>query len=143
WGVCARSCADWRSKMLKNHQLCADDETLKQLLLGLLPRDETDRLEAHVLACPICGDRLTSIEAQDTLIEAAHSLVTISGEQDQDGEVQRLIEKLCRIPMPTLGFQTSEASDSGLLDELQGYLGPPREPDELGQIGSYRVLRIL
>ncbi len=47
-------------------------------------------------------------------------------------------------PLPsTTGFGHSQPADEGKDRDLYDFLAPPQEPDELGRLGHYRVLKVL
>jgi len=128
--------------MAEHQDLCANDELLRQLLLGKLAREQRTCLEDHVLGCHHCGERLAGISAEDTLVEAVRAQATLPDWRD-DAEAQGLIDRLCRLPVPTMGFASGQAPADEELNELQRFLAPAQSSGELGRIGKYRVLKIL
>ncbi len=128
--------------MEEKQDLCANDAMLQQLLLGMVAREQATRLEVHVLGCRRCGERLAGIQAEDTLVEAAHARPTGPG-RDDDEPLQRLVDRLCRLPMPAMGSAAGPPPVAEALDELRRFLAPAELPDELGRIAGYRVLKVL
>jgi WD40 repeat protein/serine/threonine protein kinase len=112
---------------------CPDVPVLEQFLLGQVPPDEAQWLARHVEECGRCVETLHNLQANDTLIEsmrAAAAAATPPGGVWVD-RVMAHARDLTGAPTPA-GF--GEACD---------FLAPPQGPDELGRLGSYRVLRVL
>ena len=128
--------------MAENQGPCATDEVLQQLLLGLLPRPQAACLEMHVLDCRRCGQRLAATQAEDALVEAARGQATLPHEPD-DADVQRLVNYLCELTLPTMGLVSGHQVAAEEPEALRRFLAPATSADELGRIGAYRVLEVL
>jgi len=90
-------------------------EQLNAFVLGHLGDDDSTQIEHHLSTCPVCST-LTETAPDDalvTLFRQAHSLAAAG-----------------RFAVPAS-------------TEKYEFLAPAQRPDELGRLGSYRVLRVL
>lgn len=133
---------------------CPDDARLQQLLLGLLPADEAAPLEEHLDACPHCAARAESTSGADELIGAMRAGAG-AAKSDERARVVQLAERLVRFreevraaEVSTLASKAASAHSASaqtldLPPEIAAVLEPPQSADELGRLGSYRILDIL
>jgi hypothetical protein len=95
-------------------------------------------------ACPRCGHR--AIDSSATVITrngdvaATQASVFKEAEKDTDANAAAILR--------TVAFGESTAKVTGGADshdgrELYDFLTPPQQPDEIGRLGTYRVLRVL
>jgi WD40 repeat protein len=139
---------------------CPDPRSYQRLASGLLSDADKEALLAHLEDCAFCARRLSQLPESDTLAELLRQAETVTGAAGQE-TVARLVERLSRLrpsaavppaaarsPTPTNGpgalAETVDLSPSA--DDSQRYrefLSPPQAPDELGRLGSYRVLKVL
>src|SRR5262245_22370042 len=96
-------------------QACPDADRLEQLRRGVLSEAEVEPLRQHLRICPGCARRLEGLPDQE---RTPPSLVVTA------------------VPAP--GDEASTASERGF-----GFLAPPRDAEELGRLGKYRILKAL
>jgi tetratricopeptide (TPR) repeat protein len=114
-----------------------------------MPALEMNVLQGHVAQCPLCLEVMRSVTRDDLLVETLRA-------GDKVGAIPReeideaLVARLCRLhrgPGLTIASSrgTPSASGQGMPkeEELAGLMAPPGEPDELGRIGPYGILRVL
>ena len=133
---------------------CPSPEELRRLLLGQIPDPEGETLAQHLEGCDECSARVDSIEADDTLIEAARAgAVTLSSqiELEVGNELHAPSSEMWRLNTPASAartgvFDSSSASPNGSVEvkvEDYAFLAPAQEPDELGRLAHYRILKLL
>ena len=127
---------------------CCDLRILERLLLGQIPAADAAPLEQHVSDCSRCADALRQIRAEDALVQALRHTPEPDG-LEQTEFVQALIPCLKRLrptdPERTVASEPQagaecEAAESA---EVFPFLAPAQAADELGRLGSYRVLKLL
>jgi serine/threonine protein kinase len=124
-----------------------DGDTLERYLLGRLDDAEHDRVERHLLHSDQCLAQLQDLNAQDALMAGLRGL-DIAALPAETPVVQDLVRRLEQLrpegePATTdtpcsLASEPSGATPAGGL-----ILAAPQQPDELGRLGGYRVLRLL
>jgi tRNA A-37 threonylcarbamoyl transferase component Bud32 len=135
---------------------CPDAAALRRYLLGQTPLPEADAVEQHLAACPRCLQSLEGLRADDSL---TLNLRAGAREQPDSPEVAELIQRLSRLgELPS--EQATQALDGSTPSEEPtasrpaggvtehttkgfGFLGPAQQPDEMGRLGGYRILRVL
>src|SRR5262249_13161201 len=105
----------------KSDLKCPESPQLQALLSGRLSGPDAERLEAHLQSCPSCQRDYQSLRQQSETRSAS--------------------------PPPGFGWRESPASqkngtDAGAAGKYS-FLLSPVEPDEIGRLGNYRVLRLL
>src|SRR5271166_1745241 len=142
---------------------CPDRTVLQRLLLGQLSFPDSQRLAGHLHECTSCTSVVQTLTAVDTLVEAARSRTLTADAPDREA-VRHLVEWLRRLePVgddnPTLARDETPSGVSlpvvlanpeggyrvTARKQADGYdfLEAPREPGELGRLGSYRILKLL
>jgi WD40 repeat protein/serine/threonine protein kinase len=129
---------------------CPDVLVLEQLALGRMPPAEVERLAQHCETCSRCIQRLQAMKTDDTLAQVMASQGTAS-ERPREPAVDALIERLKRTPPPapesdqTAAFESLAAPPASPEGTQAGdiSLAPAQAPDEIGRLGSYRVLKVL
>lgn len=128
---------------------CPNREILAHFGVGQLPPADIERLAAHVENCPHCVAHMYTLIDTDPLLYALRQPPI---EQPEPASV--LLERLCELRPPSLATTSITAPVGGLLaqltllapestQELVDFLAPPQNADELGWLGTYRVLRLL
>jgi hypothetical protein len=141
-------------------------DELKQFRLGRLSEESGRQLGQHFSQCPACLENLSRVPPEDALIEGlrgqrnrprlnnpllagvrqdvlsrpfrppAHDQATpvgiagsatLAGEESQTSEVT--------VAAPSWAFEA--------IKDTHAFLSPPRGPEELGWVDSYRILRVL
>lgn len=128
-----------------NPDLCPSREILAQLGVGQLAPAELERWAGHVETCEACQVTLNELAVADTLSDAMRR----SGPTDGTGDpaIDALIDRLQELGA-TIGRSAFDASKTSAVpdapeeDDLS-FLAPPQGADELGRLGSYRVLEII
>jgi tetratricopeptide (TPR) repeat protein len=133
---------------------CPGRDALKRLLLGDMPDEQAEALEAHVGGCPRCLEAVRALRAEDALVEA----VRAGGKAEDLSPVEvddRLIARLYGLPRrttPTISLSQdtpdtppppTSLAPADRAEDLLGLLAPPGEPDEVGRLGPYGILRVL
>src|SRR5207244_2157893 len=130
---------------------------------------EGDQLAQHLEQCDRCAATVRTLRAEDTLVEAARTRVT-AGDGPEADMIRGLVERLRRSSPPAASSNESEVTVSEARTrvmarapstrippeapstrapaeagrrEIHAFLEPPQGPDELGRLGTYRLLKIL
>jgi tRNA A-37 threonylcarbamoyl transferase component Bud32 len=125
---------------------CPRAEILERLLLGQITQEETDSLEAHILACTHCARTLQALNPVDTLVEAMREVRTQPQTRSSEAAAA-LIPWLKRLrpkdATQTMAFSEATAGTLPMASVLPTYyfLAAAAEPDELGRLAHYRVLQ--
>jgi hypothetical protein len=124
---------------------CPSAEAVRQFLLGQTQDPAADELARHFAGCPSCAQSLEGLKADDTLLDALRSADTLG-----DGvspEVEQFIERFRRLPELDAGSKAGGGEGTAPPEpkaaELAAFLAPALAADEIGRLGSYRVLRLL
>ncbi len=134
--------------------VCPKVSELERLAVGQFPPSELEALVHHLEECPSCFDRMKTLSDSDTVVDVLGKIKTLAQEPEEEA-VARIIELVTRTPavprqaeaskVDTLADQLfgdgTDATDNG--SETWGFLAPPQQPDEIGRLGSYRVLKVL
>lgn len=133
--------------------ICPSEETLRQASLGLLPAEASLPVERHLLECPACVASFESLEVEDVLLECIRKQTAVLDQwaqesDDLDGLVAHVRVCVGRALEPTLSKAspadvTPAPPDHGDHASSYAFLRPPQSADELGRLGSYRVLGVL
>ncbi len=134
---------------------CPKPEEMRRLLCSHVEPWEVECLTGHLEECPRCGEVLDRLLAGDGLV-AALSVASISPAGETEGEaICRLMARLrglrpgepARVPGAETPPHRARGSTTGFdppaTAEARDFLAPPQEPDEIGRLGSYGVLRVL
>lgn len=122
---------------------CLPPEKLAPLLAGLLPIEgaEVRQLEEHLTTCPRCG-RLAD-KAKDENDPLLAALARKARPDPEPEAVTRLVSRLksyfAPVPRPPADRHVNGEGES----ETLNFLAPPQGADEIGRLGSYRVLEVL
>lgn len=106
---------------------------------GQLPEERIPFLTQHLDSCAACLEALESLVAVDPVNRSLRrQLPTFSAEEMASVEscVQWMAGQAAT-PLPV------EATQEIPRNECYDFLGPPKAADELGRLGSYRILRLL
>ncbi len=146
---------------------CPDDQSLRQLLHGPISDTAASLLEEHLLECDSCVERTKALEANGDLIRIVQSASSLEQPGGADLANEQLVRKLhgLRTSGSVAASQSTvdgaEAGPNGRMkadtpshergvrdpdSDLEGdgdCLAPPEQPDEIGRLGSYRVLGVL
>jgi serine/threonine protein kinase len=136
---------------------CPDAASLRRYLLGDTPPPDAEAVEQHLATCPQCMQRLEGMRADDSL---TLDLRAVAVEQKSDSpEVLQLIQRLSRLgalpseqatlaidgstpsEVPTAAGQVLDSRDQ--TQEGFNFLKPAQQPDEMGRMDGYRILRVL
>jgi serine/threonine-protein kinase len=134
---------------------CPQLTELEEFLLGRLADTRSDEVEAHLAGCARCLQTVNNLEAEDLLVEAMRRAP--GAQLSADSEIDGLLAQLSDLdtgPLPsgsaTGGFSGRDGAQSSAdgaaihpQEDAAGLLDPAEAADELGRLGSYRVLRLL
>src|SRR5262249_26830324 len=127
---------------------CPDLRVLERLVLGQIPGIEAEQLEQHVSGCRQCGEALKQVRGDDVLVSALRNTPPVDPSATE--LVESLIPCLKRLRVPDANRTLPDASSakeptgfSSDVTETFDFLAPAQAPDEIGRLGSYRVLKVL
>jgi serine/threonine protein kinase/formylglycine-generating enzyme required for sulfatase activity len=115
---------------------CPDSEFFQKLISGHILPDQIDELAQHLERCTACTQRVAKLAAGKAESPALAQLVI---------KCEALSEILNTRVRPGEADTASggAAPANAVADNLLAFLSPPQGPNELGWLGSYRVLRLL
>jgi serine/threonine protein kinase len=116
---------------------CLDAAILENYARGALPEAASEEAERHLLQCETCYVKVRRLNPSDVLMDTLRRSRTSSlmTNETHAALVHRVIIDVCRLkPAPAAG------SDD---EPLLAFLAPAQQPDELGRLGVYRILRQL
>src|SRR5487761_1078942 len=120
--------------------VCPHVEQLERMLLGLVSDDEFAELEQHVTHCAKCMAALAGAAAGDSLVRAVHDHTRrLSSLRARRASIEAVVERAKRI-VGEVGPSTSHLAASAA--DI-AFLSPAEQPDEVGRLGDYRILRVL
>jgi WD40 repeat protein/tRNA A-37 threonylcarbamoyl transferase component Bud32 len=136
---------------------CPDPQQLQRLAEGRLPALDAAALEQHVQGCRACAALVAAQQEGTTLTRVVPGS---AGAHPDEGTQVLASQPLGAQPAPTAVLPPAEPVPStldrtagpssapgegrgGSLEEVTSCLAPPQAPDEIGRLGSYRVLRVL
>jgi len=117
---------------------------LKQYLLGQTPAESVDDLEEHLLSCTagvevLCGQQDTN--------DFGRSRRQVAGSRDipQGAEVEALVDRMRELAHRLARDQSTllPSDQQARVEDTALGMAPPRQADEIGRLGAYRLLRIL
>jgi serine/threonine protein kinase/WD40 repeat protein len=127
--------------------VCPERQEYLQMLQGKLPRAEVERLAVHLEGCPRCADIIGSLQADDTMVEAARRAEPVAFAEEEGKVTRSLMDRLRNLRHEAETTHGNNPADAGVpqpvAPEAYDFLAPPQAPDELGRLGGYRVLRVL
>ena len=133
---------------------CSDAQVLRQFLLGQATEPSAEQIEQHLEQCDRCVETLRGLHSEDTLVAALRQGQSEQAVNPVDEQVEKLIERICTLrpaaaalaEAATVGGAPNAPapeSDTDGGEELYDFLAPPQGPDEIGRLGSYRILKVL
>jgi serine/threonine protein kinase len=124
-----------------------DRDQLRRFLLGQLDDTQHERVERWLHQTPESLAPEQDLECSDVLVERLRNLDEKA--EPPSSQVVGLIDRFSKLRP---GEVTSETPGRGLADTTgpapprpssTSFLAPPQRPDEIGRLGSFRVLRVL
>jgi tetratricopeptide (TPR) repeat protein/tRNA A-37 threonylcarbamoyl transferase component Bud32 len=134
---------------------CPQPEELRRLLCSEVEPWEVERLIGHLEECIPCSEVLDRLLEGDGLVAATAAPPTVPAGESEGETVRRLMARLRRLPQegpahvsgaetpPRRALDSTTGFDAPQAAEARDFLAPPQEPDEIGRLGSYGVLRVL
>lgn len=134
---------------------CPSRELLQQLLLGEVSDSAAEQLEQHLEGCERCGRLLPTLEKDDALVVAMRAQATVSLKRSEMDTLTHLLPRLLELPAlvrSTGAAKQEEGSDNRprsragagtSVANVTELFGPPEQPDEIGRLHPYRVLKLL
>jgi serine/threonine protein kinase len=107
---------------------CPEVGVLEQFLLGQIPEADAGSLAEHLTHCENCMHSAISLSSADAVASAIQSW---SGSSRRSS------------PAGTTPEESSSSSRPRITLDDDNFLLPPQEPDELGRLGPYRILKVL
>jgi hypothetical protein len=129
---------------------CPGVQELDQYVLGQVPESRAESVARHLQKCPRCLQLVQQARPGDALVDAMRA--GAEGDTGPEGAVvHELIAQLKGMRPRGEGQSTTSDSDapseegeaSASAAGSYAFLAPPQEPDEIGRLGPYRVLRLL
>jgi tRNA A-37 threonylcarbamoyl transferase component Bud32 len=129
---------------------CPAAPELEKLVLGTLSHEQVLPLEDHVADCSRCLGTLQTLNLSDTLVELLSqgqaALKRLPGPEKVSGLIAYALALKGHNGERANAESEAQKSDKippePTVDPCE-FLAPPSEPDELGRLGPYRVLRVL
>jgi tRNA A-37 threonylcarbamoyl transferase component Bud32 len=141
-------------RVMKSISACPGPASLRDYLLGRTSEEAATSVEEHLACCPHCRQQLPAIEAEDDFV--ADFRARAGMRQPNNPLLDRLANNLrnllprdlptaCDATPPPDGEATPSpaAHAANDADDLRPLLSPAQRPDELGRLGSYRILKVL
>src|SRR5690242_686309 len=97
---------------MQSRSPCPTLPDYQQLLLGLLPEREAERVEEHVLHCPACVQTVQEVLAGDTLVEALRAQPAVAEKPEQDVIDGLIRQLLLRGASPESSATTASAAEA-------------------------------
>jgi hypothetical protein len=126
---------------------CPDSLALERLVQGAVSAEETETLAQHLEQCSTCAARVEALDRQ------SGPLLTLRpGAADPppiDEQMKEVMERLARLSPVTAAPETPSrpaGTDPFFLAtpvDLRALLAPPQAADEIGRLGSFRILKLL
>lgn len=126
---------------------CLSNELLSELVEGRIVEPELSSYASHLESCELCQSEVQNLGSADTLVSSLRG-ASSPAEQIVQTIPELLIQALKQIPATDSESRLSQAGiarrDGSSHDELGlSFLEPAEQPDEIGRVGRYRVLRVL
>ena len=137
---------------------CPTEQTLQRFLLGQNTPEEFAALDAHLETCEHCVAAISTLDGEDSLV-AAMQRRHVAGEQAAEEGDMLLTEWLKKLrpgaeasacPPSDVSADGAATVDempaqdgSGDTTKIYKFLGPSRNPHELGCLGRYQVRKVL
>jgi tRNA A-37 threonylcarbamoyl transferase component Bud32/TolB-like protein len=115
---------------------------LSHFSLGHVHESEAAGIEAHLAGCPDCVETLHGLQGDDTLVDAMRAQPDLKARP----EIGKVVTELMVVLKGWQPSVSTQADKTAAAKEIAGpihFLAPPEHPDELGRLGSYRILKIL
>ncbi len=128
---------------------CIPDERLRPLLLGELSDEDAAPLESHLLECPQCVARTRTLRSSDTLVAALQNAGSPDLSAAASNSINQLVQRLSDRSQLTTQPSSLDATTAfggaqfTVVTQLMSRLEPAASPDELGRLGSFRILKML
>jgi hypothetical protein len=116
---------------------------------GIVPEFEAQSLEEHLVACSSCLGRFKDLPVEDPLVELIQGAGSTVLSGADESRVDSLVRRFQTLQLSSLGQPSSQtaATDDDFTEgfdcESFPFLASPHGPDEIGRLGSYRMLRVL
>jgi serine/threonine protein kinase len=126
---------------------CPTGAVLTDFVLGKLPDEQMLQVADHARECAECQDQLHIADglSDDLIAQIRHSPSADSGASA--AALSQLLPRVEKIRTESADWTAGDAADDGTAHdvslELKCLLAPPQGGDEIGRLGSYRVLKIL
>jgi hypothetical protein len=124
---------------------CPDERFLQQFLVGQMSESDAEQVEGHLAECSWCLQAAQTLRCPDTLITLARAGVQAPGPVRAEVD-PRLLDWFCSLRrfMPeSAGPVPGTESSSVPAEEQYTCLAPAQEPDEMGRLGPYRILKVI
>ena len=127
-----------------------DELALRAFLLGRLSATEVEKVERYLESHPEAANTLQALTGEDTFTSA---LIEAAAIEAILPEVQATMDRLEQVFSPSKeqtatanGTDDSKTGPASVDEEPENalnFLAPAQQPDELGRLGGYRILRVL
>lgn len=119
---------------------CPNSDELKKFTLGLLSDEEAEKLSAHLAICDSCLSQLRGMDARDEFVVALRESndKTLPYQNDRESPTKKLDGA-----DTATSFHSANWRGSADVAGLTSLFAPALEPDEIGRLGDFRILRLL
>ena len=130
---------------------CPSRQEWESLIQGQVPFAQVEQLAQHLETCARCMGTVQGLRVDDTLVEVIRKQTRMHG-KPPDAVLKAVMERLHVLRGPrreeTAGVSGTGGVGAGVGGcsadrESYDFLAPPQGPDELGRLGSYRVIKVL
>jgi serine/threonine protein kinase/Leucine-rich repeat (LRR) protein len=137
---------------------CPDRESMRQLYFSAATPQEIAGLVAHLEQCPRCGEQFDELSTNDDLARLLSAPPVLGSTPAPASEaLDRLRQRLSLLrPVPASDNTWNMRPPDSVSDAAEPppavddhtevgftFLTPPQQPDEIGRLGAYRVLKKL
>ncbi len=125
------------AEKVRDAKSCLNGEEVQALLAGKLAAADLATIVLHVANCKTCRSELRKAGVDDATLSQKdpRSVDTTIGEAAAGKQSER--------PTTTAVHQDVWPEGAKAVSEKYPFLAPPQATDELGRLGSYRILRVL
>ncbi|MFM9965144.1 MAG: protein kinase domain-containing protein [Planctomycetaceae bacterium] len=131
---------------------CPKSDTLRRAIEQGGTQEEIDELAAHLEHCETCGETLEIFLANDPTVSVLRQSPSL--EMPQEPAVRELLDRVRKLRaavggetlLSPIDGETRIGEAAAPLEKTTldlKFLGPPEQSDELGRLGSYRILKQL
>lgn len=133
--------------------MCPNTSVLQQFLEGRVSDEQAAELERHLEFCERCATTMNGLHSRDTLLQALCAAPAQARGLESNKATEALCKRLAELPLSRPIAERSTASlpqdRNSPLDAVTQrtpgfpFLALPGQAEALGQLGTYRILKVL